>query len=321
VHGLSLVLLRPLAQVIARIGGDSAQFLKDLGVDASSPEDAQVDAALADRVLAELGAARGDPAFGLTLARTAVTYPLGFFDHLVWPGATVRDALERSSRFYALLTSRSTLVLEERDGSATIVQRIATGAPRGTVLTEFAFASFVLRARRAAGTLKVRALRFMHTADLAIYTDLFDAPVTFGEREDALDLDSIELARVLGTADATTARVLEEQAVRMTKAPSFLDGVRDAIRRGLREPNNDLPALAETLGISERTLQRRLSEHGTSLRDLIDDVRKEEAIRLLRSGASAAEIALEIGFARPQAFHKAFVRWTGVTPGAFKKLP
>src|SRR5262249_55581383 len=163
-------------------------FLRELGVSETTPEDAYVDAALADRVLADLGKKSGDPAFGLTLARIAVTYPLGFFDHLVWPGATVRDALLRSQRFYALLTKRSALVLEEHGTSTTILQRVEPGAPRGTVLTELAFASFVLRSRRAAGAFVVRSLRFVHeppTEAIAQYTEIFEAPVTFGQSEDA----------------------------------------------------------------------------------------------------------------------------------------
>lgn len=324
-HGLSLVLLRPLAQVIGRIGGDAARFMVDLGVDAATTEDAFIDASLADRVLERLAAERGDPAFGLTLARTAVTYPLGFFDHLVWPGATVRDALLRSSRFYELLTRRSTLLLEEHGPSATIIQRVADGAPRGTVLTELAFASFVLRARQAAGVLAVRAVRVMHRpSDEAApaYAAIFAAPVTFGAPEDAIDLDARELDCVLGTADATAASALEAEAIRLRDvlAPrsSFLDVVRAGILRGLREPSSGLSELARELGISERSVQRRLGEHGTSLRALIDDVRKEAALRLLEKGVSTTEIAFEVGFARPQAFHKAFVRWTGQTPGAFR---
>lgn len=321
-HGLSLVLLRPLAQVITRIGGDGARFLVELGVDGATPEDAFVDAGHADRVLEALAAKREDPAFGLTLAKTAVRYPLGFFDHLVWPGATVRDALARSERFYSLLTRRSSLQLEERDGQATLFQRLAPSAPRGTVLTDLAFASFVLRARAAAGAFRVRALRLMHESASAEYAAVFEAPVSFGAADDALEVESAELDRLLGTADAVAANALEAEAVRMSEAlapkDTFLAGVRATILRGLREPNNGLPELARDLGVSERTVQRRLEAYGTSLRELVDDVRKETAMRLLRDGASPTTVAFEIGFARPQAFHKAFVRWTGTTPGAFR---
>jgi AraC-like DNA-binding protein len=131
-----------------------------------------------------------------------------------------------------------------------------------------------------------------------------------------------ELDRALGTADAVAASALEAEAVRRSEslAPRdpFLDRVRAGIAADLRDTTKGLPELARDLGVSDRTLQRRLREHGTSLRELLDDVRKEVALRLLREGASATTVAYELGFGRPQAFHKAFVRWTGQTPGAFR---
>jgi AraC-like DNA-binding protein len=338
-YGLSVVLLRPLAHVVARVGGDSARFLADLGIDDATASNAYVEASRVDRVMDALRAEHeekhGDPTFGLTLARTAVTYPLGFFDHLVWSGATVRDALLRSMRFYVLLTRRSALVIDEEESQqqqhadvATVTQETAEGAPRSTVLTELAFASFVLRARQAAaGGLSIRAVRFMHDAPNAIaqktYAEIFDAPLAFGREDDAIELDVAELDRALGTADVTAAAALEAQAVRMMEAlapprDAFLEGVREAILRGLRQPNNGLPELARDLALSERTVQRRLRDHGTTLRDLVDDVRKEVSMRMLREGVATTAVAFEIGFARPQAFHKAFVRWTGMTPGAFR---
>lgn len=326
-YGLSLVLLRPLAQSIGRVGGDPARFLADLGIDVATSEDAYVDASRVDRVLDELSVQRGDPTFGLTLARTAVTSPLGFFDQLVWQGATVRDALARSARFYALLTRRSSLVIEEVEGDAiaTIRQHVPAAAPRGTVLTELAFGSLVLRARQAAGALVVRVMRFVHDATpeaAASYEGVFEAPVLFGQRTDALEVHVSELDRPLGTADPITAAALEAQAVRMSEAltpvDSFLDSVSRAILRSLRGQSTALADLARELRLSERTVQRRLREHGTSLRILVDDVRKEVATRRFREGASTTEVAYELGFARPQAFHKAFVRWTGTTPGVFR---
>lgn len=322
--GLSLVLLRPLAQVVGRIGGDGARFLADLEIDPEESIDALVDAALVDATLDALASERGDPALGLTLAKAAAIHPLGFFDHLVWPGATVREALARSKRFYGLITTRSVLSLDEVGEVVTLGQTTPTGAPRGTVLTEMAFGSVVLRARQAAGAFRLREARFVHprAAEPARYEEVFEAPVRFEAGSDAIDCDRAELDRTLGTADPIAAAALEAEATRMTEARGhderFLDAVRGGVRRALGGQEQSLGGVARALGISERTLQRRLNEHGTSLRTLVDAVRKDVATRRLREGASTTVLAYELGFATPQAFHKAFLRWTGSTPGAFR---
>lgn len=318
------MLLRPLAQVVTRVGGNGNAFLDALDVDPSEGLDAFVEAGRVDAALDAIAKERGDDALGLTLAEAAAMYPLGFFDHLVWPGATIREALTRSKRFYGLLTSRSVLSFDEKDATATLAQVTAKGAPRGTVLTEMAFGSVVLRARAAAGALRVRDVRFIHArcAPASRYAAVFDAPVQFESTTDAIDVDRAELDRTLGTADPIAAAALEAQAIRMTKAigldERFLETAREGIRRALGGQEQSLTSVARALRISERTLQRRLQEHGTSLRTLVDEVRKDIATKKLREGTSTAVLAYELGFATTQAFHKAFVRWTGSTPGAFR---
>ncbi len=319
------MLLRPIARVLARLDGDGARFLNDVGIDASTPDDTYIDAAIADRVLAELASERGDPCFGLTLSLSAVEQPFGFFDHLVWPGATLRDALSRHARFYGLITRRSTMQLDERDSVATLSQLVAAGAPRGVVLTEAAFATTVLRAQTAAGGLDVRSMRFAHAVSAEArpqYDRVFGVKVQFGQQVDMLELDSQQLDRPLGTADPVAAAALEARALKMraTLEPSdpFVDELRAVLRKHLAVTDISLATVAGALGLSEQALQRRLDELDVSFRGLVDSVRKDVAIDLLERGISSAEIAAVLGFAQTPAFDKAFVRWTGMTPGSFR---
>jgi AraC-like DNA-binding protein len=73
------------------------------------------------------------------------------------------------------------------------------------------------------------------------------------------------------------------------------------------------------LGLGERTLQRRLGEERTSFRALLDRVREDLARSYLSSpDMSITEIALLLGYAETSTFHRAFVKWTGEPPGAFR---
>ena len=80
-----------------------------------------------------------------------------------------------------------------------------------------------------------------------------------------------------------------------------------------------LEAAARNLGTSPRTLQRRLNEHGVNFRGLVEDSRFEIASALLReTDLKAQEIATRIGFRKPNAFSRAFARWAGCSPIAYR---
>jgi AraC-like DNA-binding protein len=79
--------------------------------------------------------------------------------------------------------------------------------------------------------------------------------------------------------------------------------------------------IASRLGTSPRTLQRRLrEEEQTSHKQLLDEIRHALALRYLDTeGLSIGEAAFLLGFSEPSAFHRAFKRWTGATPGAYRR--
>jgi AraC-like DNA-binding protein len=78
-------------------------------------------------------------------------------------------------------------------------------------------------------------------------------------------------------------------------------------------------AIARTLAVSQRTLQRRLADEGTTYQAVLDDVRREMAERHLHDTALAiAEISFLLGYSEPAAFHRAFKRWHGVTPQTYR---
>ena len=85
----------------------------------------------------------------------------------------------------------------------------------------------------------------------------------------------------------------------------------------LGEPT--LARLAARLRMSERTVQRRLGDDGTSMQALLDEVRCQISVRqLAESSRTIAEISDAVGFAEVRAFHRAFKRWTGSTPAAYR---
>ncbi|MEP6859032.1 MAG: AraC family transcriptional regulator ligand-binding domain-containing protein [Deltaproteobacteria bacterium] len=316
VDGLSVALLRPLAELLGRLDLDPRSFLAALEIDDASAPDAYVAGDRVDRLLEDIAAQRGDPAFGLTLARAAVVRPLGLFGHMVWLSGTVHDALDRAVKFYSVVTHRATLELEARGPITVLHQHRVPGVTRGPILTEFLFASFALRARAATGErFALRAVRFAHEREpTPEHADVFRAPLAFGAPSDELELETAQLALPLISADPITSAALEAQVATLTATgrTTFVDRVRRAAAVNLAAAS--LPAISQALGISARTLRRQLEHDGTTLRSLVDALRRERADHLLAAGVAAKEIAFELGFSEPSAFSRAYKRWTGRTP-------
>jgi AraC-like DNA-binding protein len=329
-HGVSVALLRPIAELLSRLEIDPQQFLATLGVDDGAAPDTFVSGDEVDSLLAEIAERRGDPAFGLTLAHAALVRPLGLFGHLVWLSGTVREAIARAIRFYAMVSLRTKVTLEEtvietergtRDAIAMLRQHRVANLARGAILTEFVFASFALRARAATGQqFGLRAARFAHPNDgvaRARYEQTFAAPVAFGCAIDELEFDAAQLDLRLATADPITSAALEAKVAALADATTrrnpFIDRVRRAAASNLAE-HASLVKIARELGISSRTLRRHLEQEGTSLRALADDVRRERADELLAAGTPVKEIAFVLGFSEASAFSRAYKRWTGRPP-------
>jgi len=144
----------------------------------------------------------------------------------------------------------------------------------------------------------------------------------FGAELHRLRLRAGDLDRAQAGDDAL-AEILAAHATqllaRLPETSDLVAQVRAAVRQRIAE-GASLEAVARRLELSARTLQRRLTEQGITFLQLVDDERRELALQLLAAPAtSAAEVAFAVGFSEQSAFHRAFVRWTGKTPGAWRR--
>jgi AraC-like DNA-binding protein len=124
--------------------------------------------------------------------------------------------------------------------------------------------------------------------------------------------------------DAVLRNWLERKAEQILARQKGEDGVAAEVRRFLAAPasgsGTTIEAVARGLATSPRTLQRRLSEEGTSFDTLREEIRKQTAETFLADRTlSDGEVAFLLGFSEPGAFHRAFKRWHNTTPDAFRK--
>ena len=159
--------------------------------------------------------------------------------------------------------------------------------------------------------------------DVALFANALRCPIDFGSRISTMAIESSLLAReVIGRDPAVEAAMLrhvEEAGVRLS-GDETADHVRRHVMTALRAGEPTIETVARHLHTTPRTLQRRLLSEGTSFTQVLDEVRREMALAHMRGRrATIDEVAFLLGFEKPTSFHRAFKRWTGVTPGEFRR--
>lgn len=240
---------------------------------------------------------------------------------------TVRDSLLVLTRFASQVHESILFGLSEAQGAARFTHRFKD-APRGhgRHLNEFALASALFHVNaRVSASLQVSEVTFLHArprslSELERYfgTDR----IGFGATENALVFDAKALDAPQTTADPRLLATVEGLAPPPAAASStFRARVEERIRAQLDVGQLRLRKLAHELHMSSRTLQRRLEEEGTSYAQVVDGVREQRARAWLsqREPLTLSEISSRLGFSEFATFSRAFKRWTGMAPGAFRE--
>lgn len=239
---------------------------------------------------------------------------------------TVAAAADVGMRFVDLISDLTLPVYEFEGTNLAIVFHDPPGradVARFIVQRDLTFAQAMLRDLVGPGA-AYSEVTFTHQpepGDVEAYEATFHRTPVFGASRNALVLDAALLDAELPQADPLTlARSMEQchQMLDELHARAGMAGqVRDIIVSSLRQPPT-IVEVAQLLHVSERTLRRRLSEEGTSLRGLVEEVRSAFAAEFLRTGSlTVAEISERLGYVEPSSFSQAFRRWHGMSPRAF----
>jgi AraC-like DNA-binding protein len=190
------------------------------------------------------------------------------------------------------------------------------------VSDEFTLAVFVGRFRSQPLANPFRASAVRLTRQLpgrpTRHAALLGAPVVFGCAVAALELPEVVWTTRLPTADPALQLTLRQLAERIGLGAAASDlelAVRARLRLLLPDGRAEASEVARALGMSERTLHRRLRQAGLTFGQVLDDFREAEAERLLGAGrASLMEVALRLGYSDQTAWNRAFKRWKGMSP-------
>lgn len=165
------------------------------------------------------------------------------------------------------------------------------------------------------------SLRGPPFADLSLAHRLFGPHLRWFADEDTFTLDDAAWQRAVPAADPTLHRIMARMAELEGPARSALEvRVAQAIDQMLPSGEVDIEHIAARLGLTTRTLQRRLNDEGTHFAKVLDQVRHQRALEHLADRTlPLVEVALLLGYADETAFHRAFRRWQAVSPGQWRR--
>lgn len=257
--------------------------------------------------------------------------PWGSYGMLCRASITAPDlgvAIKRWCRHHRMLTDDVLVSLHVQGGLATVRIREQRELPRE--LREFClvsllrflhgFASWAIDSRVS---LREAGFPFEAPPHADAYALMFCDRVQFGAAQASYSFDERYLQLPL-QRDERALRTMLKRALPLTVLQYRRDRllgqrVRELLRTRPHEAAN-APALAGLLNSSARTLHRQLKEEGTSLQAIKDEVRREQAIELLRRGNKPIkQVALAVGFRNEKSFARAFRQWTGASPGEFRR--
>lgn len=268
-----------------------------------------------------------DDDLGLHLGRTVTPRHFGVMGYVLLACGTLGGALTRLHRYQRLVYDVSPMHFETHGNTVTLEWGTENGRP-GRLVDETAITALVQFARDVTGAVdtKIDEVHFVNEppANPAAYRRYFGGQVRWEQPATRVSLPLALLARPLRQPDAALLGLLERQAetllADLPQAGNLEQAVRRAVGSTVREGEVTLERIASALHTSPRTLHRRLDALALGFRELRDDTRRRLAEQHLADpGMGIAEVALLLGYSEQSAFTRAFKRWTGATPMAFRQ--
>lgn len=328
-HAMPGRLVPSLLRYLRRRGGDVDGLLRRLDLPSDIESGAEVALTTADvrRILDAAATALDDPHFALQLPSVLESPKYSMAELVARSCPTVGDALRRMVRFAPVVYTPLIFSLEEGDDDVVFTHRVRGDPMAARHGNEFALASVVTLMRRWTGVpVTPKRIWFAHRWEgggEALEAFFGTSTIEFGRAENGVAFDPATMRLPVVTNDprmlATVEGMAERELADRAPKPDFAGTVALHVRKAMEGGAVDVNAVARRLRMSTRTMQRRLDEEGTNFRRVVDAVRRDLARQYAREGRlPLSEIAHRLGFSDVASFSRAFKRWTGESPGAFR---
>ncbi|WP_439888913.1 AraC family transcriptional regulator [Pseudomonas sp. MBLB4123] len=317
-----------IVQALEMGGVDCRTLFLELGLDYAALQDP--DARFAQDGMTRLWQRAvelsGNPAIGLNMAKVVRPASFHVVGYALMSSRTLKEGLTRLVRYQRIIAEGADLSFRPTPRGYELVLAIhGDRLPPARQSAEASLAYALAFCRWMTGKpLRPQQILFQGDppADLQPFEQVFQAPLRFNAAHYALLFERADLDTPLPTANEALAQLHDrfagEYLARFSES-RVTHLARQVLCRQLPQGEPKREAVAQALHLSQRTLQRRLQEEGTSFQQLLDDTRRELAEQYLgQPNLTLLEIAYLLGFADPSNFFRAFRRWFARTPGEYR---
>lgn len=323
-HTVPIGLVSQLTQLVKRWSVRPSDLMAAVGLEERIVEDPflRIPVSTMCALLQQARTMTGEPGLGYYLGLQTRATLYGYLGFAGLSASTVGDALNLALQFASIFSTALAvdLRIEGRIASLTFEERADLGSVRDIVIISMIIGLRELgrasTGRDTGGSADFAfpqpeyCVRFAH---LALHSR-FDQPAH------RIRFDAAVLNYPIITGDPVAREIARLQCERELSELGTESRLADRVRRLLADDDASLERIATRLELSPRTLRRRLAAEGVSFSSLVDQTRRDEALRLLRSSRlSVEDLARQLGYTTASTFVRAFHRWTGQTPMQYRR--
>lgn len=315
--------------ILAQRSIDLDELLQRAGVDLSTARhhDLAYVCDLFSRIWSLAVKETGDTSLGLTKPLHPL-HSFGLVAHLLIASPDLLTAITALARVSGMLSPTFSMGVSRESGMCTVTITVLPGKLPVPMQRYDAIATTILEGARWITGRSVVPKTLFHPYPSPDgpqrWEQAFGCRVAFGASSFRMVFDEKDMSLTIPTADPAMAALCERMSNQTAQEQTghFTAKVRQVLSKNLAKGDPRREHVAEVLCLSERTLQRRLSEEDTNFAELVDKLRQELAERLLAQGhLSTTEIAFELGFSDPSNFYRACKRWFGHSPRGMRPTP
>ena len=314
-------------KIIESYGIDVVPMLKKLQIDPRLIEDpnARFKYTKIDQLWLDAVSLTNDPCFGLRAAKYWHPSQMGALGYAWLASSSMHTALNRFARYMSILTEGATLDILETTDDLTVQLNYKSISMQQPTRTDSFMAMLLAMCRANCGEeFRPASISLTHAkpADSSEFNTLFECPVYFESVENRFTLSKKLADKHLISSNPRLAQ-LNDQIIIETLAKLDKTHVVEQVKV---EILNQLPSgkvtdlsIAEALYMTRRSFQRKLQKEGVTFKLLLNELRSELATNYIQdSNFSLLEVAFMLGFGEYSSFSRAFKRWTGLSPSAFR---
>lgn len=321
--------LRALKITIERAGLDAPQLFREAGLDIAALDDPQARYPVegTTRLWRLVRRATGDSAIGLRVADNIDNTTFNVLGYALLASPTLLACFQRIERYFRIVTNAADVAVERDGAHHRLVVHMLPGRLQPADEAEDALLCVLVGVTRhiygAAFPIECIEMRRPEPEDTSTFKRVFAAPLRFGQAATTVTVATSILEKPLPSGNAELARysdtIMAEFVARLDR-DDIVHRVHAAIIAQLPYQEPDANDVARRLGLSRRSMQRRLAAADTAWSSVLDDTRRELAVGYVADdGYTFSEITFLLGFADTSSFTRAFKRWAGETPRAYRQ--